>query len=201
MSLYGQVVVVAATNTAFLQRLFTRFCKLLIPLTIHSFGNLSNLQFLSENGRVHKFANSFCSLAFMLQEYSRQSNEYFREEDDLDMLVSDRKNMDVIVGDEIQSSLSCGFDSQTWTDYVVNLNMGFCSFLLPSEDTKLLKVQTSTTRSNLLVLSAYIELSVKWFLRVLLTVFPCIKACSNQNELPCHLRFVNKYLYFTSPPS
>lgn len=140
---------------------------------------MSNLQFLSENGRVHKFANSFCSLAFLLQEY-------------------------VIVGDETQSSLSvtaCGFDSQTWNDYVVNLNMVFCSFLLPSEDTKLQKVQTFMTRSNLLLLSAYMELSLKWFLRVLLTVFPCIKACSNQNELPNHLRFVNKYQYFTSTPS
>lgn len=42
------------------------------------------------------------------------------------------------------------------------------------------------------VSSVYGELSIKWFMRVLLTVFPCIKACSNQNELPNHLRvFVN----------
>lgn len=154
------------------------------------FGNLSNLQFLSENGRVHKFANSFCSLAFMLQEYARQLNKYFPVEDELDILVSDRKNMDAMVGDETQSSpliTACGFDSQTWSDYVVNLNKVFCSLLLPSEDMKLRKVQTST-RSNSLLLSTYMELSVQWFLRVLLTVFPCIKACSNQNELPSHLR-------------
>lgn len=160
---------------------------------------MNNLQFLSENGRIHKFANSFCSLAFMLQEYNKQHNKDYSVEDDLKMLT-DKENVDVIVGDETRSpspsSGACTFDSQNWNNYVAGLSAVLCSFLLSSEDTKLPNVQTSTARSNLLVSSAYMDLSVKWFLRVLLTVFPCIRACSNQNEMPSHLRCADKLLKF-----
>jgi hypothetical protein len=40
------------------------------------------------------------------------------------------------------------------------------------------------------VSSSYCELSIKWVMRVLFTIFPCIKACSNQNDLPSYLRWL-----------
>ena len=89
-------------------------------------------------------------------------------------------------------------DSQNWNHYVTNLIAVLCSFLLGFEDAIHQNLQPSTSTSTLPVSSAYLELSIKWFLRVLLTIFPCIKACSYGNELPSHLRCVNKYLAFSS---
>ncbi|KAL3514285.1 hypothetical protein ACH5RR_027002, partial [Cinchona calisaya] len=147
------------------------------------FGNLNNLQFLSENGRIHKFANSFCSPAFMLQEYKQQ---------ELKIVISDSEDVNSEVVNETRLSPPTAVnapDSQSWNHYVTNLSAVLSSFLLGSEDIRPQNVQPSTGRSTVPVSSAYLELSVKWLLRVLLTVFPCIKACSTENELPSRLRF------------
>lgn len=153
-----------------------------------SFGNLNNLQFLSENGRVQKFANSFCSLAFMLQEFKEKSNNLFAQ-DDIEITVSsDRYTTGGEVLQKILSSKSSTPCLKNWQDYVSKLSAVLFAFLLSPEDAKVDKSQASTVKSSLPVSSAYGELSVKWIIRVLLTVFPCIKACSNQKELPGHLR-------------
>lgn len=152
------------------------------------FGNLNNLQFLSENGRVQKFANSFCSLAFMLQEYKEKSDNLFAQ-DDMEITVSSDNDA---TGEEVlETKLSSKSSTpylKNWHDYVSKLSTVLFTFLLSPEDAKADKSQTSTVKSSLPVSSAYGELSVKWIIRVLLTVFPCIKACSNQKELPGHLR-------------
>ncbi|KAH7849592.1 hypothetical protein Vadar_020109 [Vaccinium darrowii] len=144
------------------------------------FGNLSNLQFLGENGRVQKFANSFCSLAFMLQEYRLSGKEGFQ------MLVSDPSSLNNSEFHESESSAepSANIYLRHWNDYAVKLSGVLASFLLAPED---IKTQVSAGRSIIPVSSLYGELSIKWFMRALLTVFPCIRACSNQNELPSHL--------------
>lgn len=149
------------------------------------FGNLNNLQFLCENGRVHKFANSFCSPAFMLQEHKQQSND-LPVQDDLKLIFStnkDEKSSKLHDTDPIDLSYP-----QYWNNYTVKLSRVLSSFILSSEDIKSHHVQLSAGRSTMPLSSAYAELSIKWIMRVLLTVFPCIKACSNQNELPSHLR-------------
>uniref|UniRef100_A0A7N0VH18 BEACH domain-containing protein B n=1 Tax=Kalanchoe fedtschenkoi TaxID=63787 RepID=A0A7N0VH18_KALFE len=117
------------------------------------FGSLNNLQFLCENGRIHKLANSFCSPAFMLQDYKSETKNLMREE---------------------------------WSAYVSKLSGVLCSFLFTPEDVKCPSPEVSS--SKVLISSAYSELSIKWILRVLNTVFPCIKACSTQSTLPHHLR-------------
>ncbi|KAH0695321.1 hypothetical protein KY285_022418 [Solanum tuberosum] len=152
------------------------------------FGNLNNLQFLSENGRVQKFANSFCSLAFLLQEYKEKSDNLFAQ-DDMEITVSSDNDT---TGEEVlETKLSSKSSTpylKNWHDYVSKLSTVLFTFLLSPEDAKADKSQASTVKSSLPVSSAYGELSVKWIIRVLLTVFPCIKACSNQKELPGHLR-------------
>ncbi|XP_027772213.1 BEACH domain-containing protein B isoform X3 [Solanum pennellii] len=152
------------------------------------FGNLNNLQFLSENGRVQKFANSFCSLAFMLQEYKEKSDNLFAQ-DDMEITVSSDNDT---TGEEVlETKLSSKSSTpylKNWHDYVSKLSAVLFTFLLSPEDAKADKSQASTVKSSLPVSSSYGELSVKWIIRVLLTVFPCIKACSNQKELPGHLR-------------
>ncbi|KAK4359154.1 hypothetical protein RND71_021383 [Anisodus tanguticus] len=142
----------------------------------------------TKNGRVQKFANSFCSLAFMLQEYKEKSDNLLAL-DDMEITVS--RDKDATVKEVLETKLS-GKPSipylKNWHDYVSKLSAVLFSFLLSPEDAKADKSQASTVKSSLPVSSAYGELSVKWIIRVLLTVFPCIKACSNQKELPGHLR-------------
>ncbi|KAK9271394.1 hypothetical protein L1049_026984 [Liquidambar formosana] len=157
------------------------------------FGNLNNLQFLCENGRVHKFANSFCSPAFMFQEYKLQ-NKDLSSQDNFQMPVFESKNENhvevYITEPSVPLSVNASY-SHYWIDYVAKLGRVLCSFLLAPEDNKF-HVQVSAGRNAMPVSAVYGELSIKWVMRVLLTVFPCIKACSNQNELPGHLRiFVN----------
>ncbi|CAL5385752.1 unnamed protein product [Camellia sinensis] len=122
------------------------------------------LKFLCENGRVHKFANSFCSVAFMLQEYRQQTNDLSGQED-FQILVSDSKN-----------------NNSKFHDTEV-----LAFFLLAPEDIKSHNVQVSAGRSTIPVSSLYGELSIKWFMGALLMVFPCIRACSSQNQLPSPL--------------
>lgn len=80
---------------------------------------------------------------------------------------------------------------QLWCDYVLKLTGVFCSFLPSSEYIKSDDVDLSTGRIAVPISSSYGELSIRWVMRVLQTVFPCIKACSNQNELTSHLRLVS----------
>ncbi|KAB1203863.1 hypothetical protein CJ030_MR8G003333 [Morella rubra] len=157
------------------------------------FGNLNNLQFLCENGRVQKFANSFCSPAFMLQEYKQRMKDSFGCHS-IQFAVGGFKNeanMETCTAEHFPLPSSAS-NSQLWNDYVAKLVRVLCSFLLAPEDTRSSNVQVSAGRVTMPVSVAYGELSIKWFVRVLFTLFPCIKACSNQNELPSHLRvFVN----------
>ncbi|XP_038715869.1 BEACH domain-containing protein B isoform X2 [Tripterygium wilfordii] len=153
------------------------------------FGNLNNLQFLCENGRIHKFANSFCAPAFILQQY-RQQNKDNSMQDCLVPLsgIKDENGMETT--SLTAPNVPCPSDtsySHLWSDYVVKLSEVLCSFVLAPEDIKS-PVPVTTGRIAIPVSLAYSELSIKWIMRVFLTVFPCIKACSNQNELQSHLR-------------
>lgn len=78
---------------------------------------------------------------------------------------------------------------QYWSNYTVNLSKALYSFVLTLEDLRSHQVQSSG-RSAFPFSSVYGELSVKFIMRVLLTVFPSIKAFSNQSELPSHLRLI-----------
>lgn len=140
---------------------------------------MNNLQFLCENGRIHKFANSFCAPAFMLQEYKQQSKDLIVQEN-LYLLVSDAKDTNTEYH---------GY----WKKYVVKISKVLTAFLLAPEDSYTHDLQSSVGKTTLPVSSVYGELSVKWFMRVLLTVFRCIEACSNQNQLPNYLRLL---IYF-----
>ncbi|KAF3447262.1 hypothetical protein FNV43_RR12442 [Rhamnella rubrinervis] len=158
------------------------------------FANINNLQFLCENGRVQKFANSFCSPAFMLQEYRQQRKHKSGKLDfQLDIFYSEsEKNVNDQMEEPSIAPHASDFYSHDWSDYVVKLSSVLCSFLLAPDDIKSYHGQRSTVRISMPVSSVYSELLIKWFMRVLLTVFPCLKACSNQNDLPIHLRvFVN----------
>ncbi|PIN12837.1 Conserved WD40 repeat-containing protein [Handroanthus impetiginosus] len=77
---------------------------------------------------------------------------------------------------------------QHWKDYVARLSAALCYFLLEAKESKFCCIQPTLSRNSIMVSTVYLELSVKWFTRVLLTIFPCIKACSDQNEIPSHLR-------------
>ncbi|KAK2977991.1 hypothetical protein RJ640_023529 [Escallonia rubra] len=179
--------------------------------TVSSFGNLNNLQFLCENGRVHKFANSFCSPAFILQEYMQQG-DHLSVQDDLVMRVSDPENDNngsALVSKHCAPSRVNPSCFRYWNEYAVKLSRVLSSFLLSTEDIKSHHHQIPAGRTS--VTSVYGELSLKWIMRVLLTVFPCIKACSDQNELPNHLRmfvytlqlyvlFVLRKVLVLSPP-
>ncbi|XP_031393123.1 BEACH domain-containing protein B isoform X2 [Punica granatum] len=158
-----------------------------------TFGNLSNLQFLCENGRVHKFANSFCSPVFILQDHKGHA-KLLSGQNKSQIPSSDLEDINRSQRDATESSVLLGSNllySQVWNAYVAKLSEVLCSFLFVLEAPKS-HVQVAASRAAVPVSSAYCELSIKWILRVLLTVFPCIKACSDQNELPTHLRvFIN----------
>ncbi|OIW14558.1 hypothetical protein TanjilG_14944 [Lupinus angustifolius] len=155
-----------------------------------SFGNTNNLQFLCENGRVHKFANSFCSPAFVLQDLGLEkdfSGQQAVGKHGLDIRKNDNSGKPDTASPSAGLSPSASF-FHFWNDYVVMLSKGLCSFLLVPEGSKSIHVKASSGRHSLPVSSAYCELSIKWVMRVLFTIFPCIKACSSQNELPSYLR-------------
>ncbi|XP_042020550.1 BEACH domain-containing protein B-like isoform X1 [Salvia splendens] len=153
------------------------------------FGNLNNLQFLCENGRVQKFANSFCSVAFMLQEYKQR--KVSSNKDSVNEFEG-RKGQASEVFEELAHLLppfpSDPFYSQSWKDYVARLSEALCYFLLDAKETALCHAVPASSRIATLVPAVYAGLSVKWFTRALLTIFPCIKACSDQEEIPSHLR-------------
>lgn len=145
---------------------------------------MNNLQFLCENGRVHKFANSFCSPAFMLQEYKQQMKNSVPQDGSQTSIDNNAKSGLAEPSAPLSEKASY---HQLWNDCVVELSRVLSSFLLAPEDVKFLHGQATSGRIPMPISSVYTELSIKWVMRVLLTVFPCIKACSNQNELPNHL--------------
>ncbi|KAL0392386.1 UNVERIFIED_CONTAM: BEACH domain-containing protein B, partial [Sesamum radiatum] len=117
--------------------------------------------FLFENGRVQKFANSFCSVAFMLQEYKQRKDEF----------RAGKKNASEICKEDVSSPfLSDPSYLQHWKDYVARLSAALCYFFVEAKDTKSCLIQSTISRNVILVSAAYAELSVKWFTRVLLTV-------------------------------
>lgn len=142
---------------------------------------MSNLQFLCENERVHKFANGFCSPAFMLQEYKQQMKDSFMQQDGNQASILYLTNEDNANSSLMEPSIplidkaSC---IQLWNDCIVKLSKVLCLFLLAPEDVKSHHEQIS---------SIYGELSIKWVIKVLLVVFPSIKTCPYKNELPRHL--------------
>ncbi|XP_015579782.2 BEACH domain-containing protein B isoform X1 [Ricinus communis] len=176
------------------QSLLLKFFQLhILSLTVLReavFGNLNSMQFLCENGRIHKFANSFCSLAFMLQEYQQKAKDLSIQND---FQMPDFRSSDNYAKMEPTFSLPAGASfSQFWSGYAVNLSRVLCSFIATPDNIKSHNVPSTAGRIAMPVSSVYGELSVKWAVRVLHTVFLCIKACSNQNQLPIHLRvFVN----------
>ncbi|KAL5988451.1 hypothetical protein ACLOJK_036215 [Asimina triloba] len=95
----------------------------------------------------------------------------------------------VEIEESIGEKLRQCYNLQNWNDYAVKLSRLLCSFLLAPEDMEFHCVQASVGRSAVPISLVYWELSVKWIMRVVHTLFPCIKACSNQNELPSHLSF------------
>nr|CAD1832089.1 unnamed protein product [Ananas comosus var. bracteatus] len=152
------------------------------------FGNLNNLQFLCENGRIQKFANSICWPAFMLQEFRRKK---------MSNLDSQRGSLRSANDTTDKSDSSELYPGQTdvpnlteWNEYSVKLSRALCSFLLPPEEINFHHDKVSASRCSLPVSLAYWELSVRWIIKVLLTVFPCIKACSNESDLPNHVRIL-----------
>ncbi|GMI77267.1 hypothetical protein HRI_001396000 [Hibiscus trionum] len=154
------------------------------------FENVNNLQFLCENGRVHKFANSFCSPAFMLQEYKQQTKDTVQQQDYSQPSISYLENEDNAKSSLMEPSVplpKMAFYSQLWNDCVVKLSRVLCSFLLAPEDVKFHYEQTTSGPILTSVSSFYAELSIKWVMKVLLMVFPSIKACSNKNEFQSDL--------------
>lgn len=131
------------------------------------FGNLNNLQFLSENGRIQKFANCLCSHAFLLQEM-------------------DKMTLPKSVSNIAFSSYT--MNTSNWKEYCIQLSQALCSFLFTVDDTMLHNVQTLVGNGFAPISFVYWELSIKWFMKVLLAVFPCIKVYSDGNEIPVDLR-------------
>lgn len=162
------------------------------PWLAFRFGNLNNLQFLCENGRVHKFANSFCSPAYMLPEYMQRRKDLATPKDFLRDSLDSKDIKDQLM--EPSTPISNSSYSQLWTDYVDKLSRVLCSFLLTPEKGKPHHGQGTTCRTATPVSSVYADLAIRWVVRVLHTVFPSIKACSIENELPSHLRFVYTFL-------
>nr|BAD25221.1 putative LvsC [Oryza sativa Japonica Group] len=151
---------------------------------LFSFGNVNNLQFLCENGRIHKFANSICWPAFMLQGFHQQKA--------LDSRVQNCKleeSTGISLTSESFASPIDILDTTEWTEYSVKLSIALCSFLLPPNE-----IRNSSgavdSQVSLSISVAYCEQCARWIIKVLSTVFPCIKACASESELPNHIRKV-----------
>ncbi|MED6222264.1 hypothetical protein PIB30_062657, partial [Stylosanthes scabra] len=139
---------------------------------------------------VHKFANSFCSPAFVLQDLGQEKDYAVHQA--VGLLDIDTKKDENGVKPDPAASLAShppktSF-SEFWSDYAVRLSRGLCSFLLVPEGSKSLMVQVRSSRLSLPISSAYCELSIKWVMRVLFAIFPCIKACLSQNGLQSYSR-------------
>ncbi|XP_038988519.1 LOW QUALITY PROTEIN: BEACH domain-containing protein B-like [Phoenix dactylifera] len=155
------------------------------------FGNLNNMQFLYENGRIHKFANSICWPAFTLQELNQQMMSSSMRESQVINLNSTKNSTERILSAETSVQDETYYLNITeWKAYSIKLSRALCSFLLAPEDIDFHHGQASVGQSSLPISLAYWELSIRWVVKVLLTVFPCIKACANERQLPNHIRIV-----------
>lgn len=145
------------------------------------FGNLSNLQYLCENGRIHKFANSICWPAFMLQESHLDPqivHQHHTKDSAEEALPTENR-------DKTKS-----LNTAEWKGYCIKMSRALCSFLLAPKDFEFHKEQESVAQGSMPVSLAYWELSIRWIMKVISTVFPCIKACSNESKLPNHIRIL-----------
>ncbi|RLM79604.1 BEACH domain-containing protein B [Panicum miliaceum] len=150
-----------------------------------SFGNVNNLQFLCENGRIHKFANSICWPAFMLQEFHQQKSL-----DPQACLKLDKESTGPSPTLESFSNPVDILDTSEWNEYSVKLSIALCSFLLPPKEIKYCPAPTDVSQISLSISLAYWEQCARWIIKVLSTVFPCIKACAGETELPYHIRIL-----------
>ncbi|KAJ1260421.1 hypothetical protein BS78_10G231000 [Paspalum vaginatum] len=141
------------------------------------FGNVNNLQFLCENGRVHKFANCVCWPAFMIQKLHQQKDN-----------TKASPALDSVSGS------SYFLDITEWNDYSVKLSNALCSFILSSKDIEYCSDEIAVRQIAVPIPSAYLEQSVRWIIRILMTVFLCIKACTSETELPNHIKIFSKTL-------
>lgn len=155
---------------------------------LFSFGNLINLQYLCENGRIHKLANSICWPTFMFQEFQQQGINSFSLDSQFVNLNSSQETSQRILSDEFPALDLTEDADLKWKDYAIMLSNALCSFLLNSEDVTSSQNHVTVSQSSLSVSLAYRELSIRWFMRVLLIVFPCIIACSNESVLPSHIK-------------
>ncbi|QHN94309.1 BEACH domain-containing protein B [Arachis hypogaea] len=173
-----------------LQRTFQLHILALEVLREAVYGNTNNLQFLCEIGRVHKFANSFCSPAFVLQDLGQEKGHPLHQAVGLLDLDTKKEENGVKPNPAASSASHPTHVSffEFWNDYVIRLSRGLCSFLLVPEGSKSLTVQVCSSRLSLPISSAYCELSIKWVIRVLFAIFPCIKACLSQNGSPSYSR-------------
>ncbi|KAK4276908.1 hypothetical protein QN277_015003 [Acacia crassicarpa] len=204
MRIYGKSARVdGLRDTKPLQKIFQLHVLTLKVLREAVFGNTNNMQFLRENGRVQKFATSVCSPAFMLIDMWQEKDLARKHQcgtPDQDIHNENWVKPDLALasgGISISSSFSI-----IWNDYVFKLSSILCSFLLTPGGSESHKVIMPTSsqyceqrwqqQKGLISLggasSHYCEHSIKWVMRVLLTIFPCIKACSSHNKFPFHLR-------------
>ncbi|RCV22961.1 hypothetical protein SETIT_4G261700v2 [Setaria italica] len=142
------------------------------------FANVNNLQFLCENGRVHKFANCICWPAFMIQKFHQQKDN-----------TKASHALDSVSGP------ICFLDITEWNDYSVKLSNALCSFICPSKDIEYCSDEIAVSQIAVSIPSAYLEQSVRWIIRILMTVFLCIKACT-KSELPNHIKIFAKTLQY-----
>ncbi|KAG0476313.1 hypothetical protein HPP92_013154 [Vanilla planifolia] len=154
------------------------------------FGNLNNLQFLCENGRIHKFANGICWPAFILQDWRVKFGLAAVDFQDFNP-NSVKENPEMIPQDVITLlNMSDSSNLLEWKRYSVRLSRGLCSFLLAPEDIKSHHGEASSKNSMPISLGFW-ELCIRWIMKILLTIFQCIKACSNERELPSHIRVLD----------
>jgi hypothetical protein len=78
----------------------------------------------------------------------------------------------------------CFLDITEWNDYSVKLSNALCSFILPSKDIDYWSDEIAVSQIALSIPSAYLEQSVRWIIRILMTVFLCIRACTSESALP-----------------
>lgn len=170
-------------------------CFILISCTVDgwflnnciSFGNLCNLQYLCENGRIHKFANSICWPVFTLQEFHQQQLGSSVSDSQVTTLhPTEDSSGGVRSTEEVDQTKSLNIAK--WNDYCVKMSRALCSFLLAPEDIRFHNVQELVAQRSMPVSLAYWELSIRWVIKVLFIVFPCIKACSSESKLPTHIR-------------
>ncbi|KAM3295295.1 hypothetical protein ACQJBY_037900 [Aegilops geniculata] len=153
------------------------------------FGNVNNLQFLCENGRIHKFANSICWPAFMFQEFHQQK---FLDPEVPNWKLDRQSTRNSPTLESFPSPVDI-LNTTEWNEYSVKLSKALCSFLLPPNEIRYCPGST-VTKISLPISLAYWEQCARWIIKILSTVFPCIKACASETELPNHIRILSNIL-------